>query len=420
MKIALTVAGSDSIGGAGIQADIKAMAYVGVHAATVLTAVTAQNTRRVGGIFPMPAEAVRAQIDAVLSDCDVGAVKTGMLYSPEIAGEVADAFEDHDMPLIVDPVMVATVGDALSENGLAEALKRRLMPACELVTPNRMEAEALAGMEIRSDKDARLACEIIGKHGSSVLLKGGHMDTRNVTDYLYLSSEIIVMKNPRLDSAGHGSGCALSALIAAHMAKGADIVNAVMESRRIIQGAIALQYAVGGGEMIVNTMSRECADGGVRDGVAGDVEAAAGRMIEILPHRLAPKGGAHIAFAKPGAAGVADVASATVAVRGGALKMIGPVGFGAAEGLSKALLDLGRSYPGTRCAMEIAMSDDTLDLMEEVGMSVSGAKKKRGGSRKRGDAPDAVFEDRGKESRVRILGKDPRDVISKLETIIDC
>lgn len=128
MRTALTVAGSDSVGGAGIQADIKAMSSVGVHAASVITAVTAQNTCKVSDIFPMPADIVQAQLDAVLSDCDIKAVKTGMLYNAEIVGVVADTFEDHDIPLIVDPVMVATVGDDLYDKTYVRALKEKLLP----------------------------------------------------------------------------------------------------------------------------------------------------------------------------------------------------------------------------------------------------------------------------------------------------
>ena len=254
MRTALTVAGSDSIGGAGIQADIKAMSVLGVHATSVITAVTAQNTQGVDGIFPVPEDFVQAQLESVLKDCDIKAVKTGMLYSAEIVETVADILEDHDVPLIVDPVMVSGTGCSLCDDDFVRALKKKLLPICELVTPNRYEAEVLAGMKIKNEDDITLACELIGKQGSSVLFKGGHLKGPKVIDYLYLSSEFNKLEYPRLSKSGHGSGCTLSAFITANMAKGLDIVNAVMKSRDLIQESIATQYAIGHGDVVVNPM----------------------------------------------------------------------------------------------------------------------------------------------------------------------
>ena len=157
MRTALTVAGSDSIGGAGIQVDIKAMSVVGIHATSVITAVTAQNTQGVDDIFPMPEEFVQAQLEAVLKDCDIKAVKTGMLYNAEIVETVADILEDHEVPLIVDPVMISGTGYSLCDDDFVKALKKKLLPICELVTPNRHEAEVLAGMSIKNEDDTTLA-----------------------------------------------------------------------------------------------------------------------------------------------------------------------------------------------------------------------------------------------------------------------
>lgn len=165
MRTALTIAGSDPVSGAGLQADIKAMNSLGVHCASVVTAVTAQNTCEVRSVFPMSPEAVNDQLDSVLGDLDVRAAKTGMLYSREIVRTVADMAEDFDFPLVVDPVMVATVGQDLAERDYAEAVKRYLLPMASIVTPNRREAEILSGIGIRSGDDAAYACEVIGKYG---------------------------------------------------------------------------------------------------------------------------------------------------------------------------------------------------------------------------------------------------------------
>ena len=307
MRTALTVAGSDSIGGAGIQADVKAMSAVGVHAATVITALTAQNTTGVNGILPVSEEFIKAQLEAVLKDSDIKAIKTGMLYSAEIVGTVADILEDHEAPLVVDPVMVAGTGSTLMQDDLANALRRKLLPICELVTPNKSEAEVLAKMKIKTKDDERFAAELIGKQGSAVLMKGGHYNTPTVVDFLYLSSEFTKMEYPRLKKAGHGSGCVLSSYITANMAKGMDVANAVFKSREMIQDAIASQYVIGHGDMVVNPCVKE----GESDGfmVLDALDSAASRILDIVPEEFVPKNGMNIAMAMRNAAGPEEIAA---------------------------------------------------------------------------------------------------------------
>ncbi|MDR3074722.1 MAG: bifunctional hydroxymethylpyrimidine kinase/phosphomethylpyrimidine kinase [Candidatus Methanoplasma sp.] len=433
MKTALTVAGSDSIGGAGIQADVKAMASLGVHAATVVTAVTVQNTKEVTGIHPIPEETVKEQLEAVFRDCRVEAVKTGMLYSADIAETVADFLEDHEMPLIVDPVMVATVGDPLSKDDLKRALKNSLLPICELVTPNKYEAEVLSGMKIRNEDDAMLACEIIGKQGSSVLLKGGHMDSKNITDYLYLSSEFTIMSKPRLNKAGHGSGCILSSFITANLAKGLDIVNSVLNSRDMIQQSIETQYAVGRGELIVNpTVSAPRFSSSTdRFDVLDALDAAASLIAERLPHGLVPKNGLNIAYAMNNAAGPEDVAAIDrkITVKNGLLVKNGPAKFGSAGHLSYILLEVMKEDPSIRCIINIYPADDTMDLLEEIGLNAVQSGRKGNslwGTATRylieriGGVPDAISDTDQKNGRtIKILGKDPSDVLSKLDSILN-
>lgn len=428
MRTALTVAGSDSIGGAGIQADIKAMSVVGVHAASVITAVTAQNTCGVDGILPIPEEFIKAQLEAVLKDCDIKAVKTGMLYSAEIVGTVADILEDHEMPLIVDPVMVSGTGSSLSDDGYASALKKKLLPMCELVTPNKHEAEVLAKMKIKTRDDLMLACELIGKQGSSVLMKGGHFNTPTVVDYLYLSSEFTKMEYPRLRKAGHGSGCVLSSFITANMAKGLDIVNAVLKSRELIQESISSQYAIGKGDVVVNTMVKLKGDTD-KFQVLDALDAAAAKIVDTVPDELVPKGGMNIAMALKDAAGPEEIAAIDkrMVVHNGILRKNGPAKFGTAEGLSYILLTVMKHSPETRCIMSIAYGDDIMDVMEEVGMtSVTAEMGKDKFSeatekalRKCKGIPDAIVDKGPKKDRViRILAKDTEDMLAKLEEIL--
>lgn len=428
MRTALTVAGSDSVGGAGIQADVKAMSVIGVHATSVITAVTAQNTCGVYDILPMPEELIKAQLEAVLKDCDIKAVKTGMLYSAEIVGTVADILEDHDMPLIVDPVMVSGTGSSLSGDGFTSALRKKLLPICELVTPNKDEAEALAKMKIRTRDDLMLACELIGKQGSSVLMKGGHFNTPVVTDYLYLSSEFTKLEYPRLRKAGHGSGCVLSSFITANMAKGLDIVNAVIKSRELIQDSISSQYQIGKGDPVVNPMVKLKGESD-KFQVLDALDSAAARIVDTVPDELVPKGGMNIAMALKDAAGPEEIAAIDrrLTVHNGLLRKNGPAKFGTAEGLSYILLTVMRHSPETRCVMSIAYGDDIMDVMEEVGMtSVTaemGKDKFSEGTekalRKTKGIPDAIV-DKGpkKDRRIWLLAKDPQDMMVKLEEIL--
>ncbi len=427
MRSALTVAGSDSIGGAGIQADVKAMSAVGVHAATVITAVTAQNTRGVNGILPLPEEFIKEQLEAVLKDADIKAIKTGMLYNAEIVGTVADILEDHEAPLIVDPVMIAGTGSSLMDDDLADALRRKLLPICELVTPNKSEAEVLAKMKIKTKDDVRLAAELIGKQGSAVLMKGGHFQAPNVVDLLYLSSEFTKMEYPRLNKAGHGSGCVLSSYITAHMAKGMDVANAVFKSRELIQEAIAKQYPVGKGDLVVDPMVRDGDSEGFM--VLDALDSAASRILDIVPEELVPKNGMNIAMAMRNAAGPEQIAAIDkrLTVHNGMIRKGGPAKFGTAEGLSYILMAVMKRYPEMRCIMSLACTPDMLDVMEEVGLKsvqVELAKDKFMESTEKAlskskSVPDALVDKGSKKERVvRFLAKDTADMLSKLEEIL--
>ncbi len=428
MRTALTVAGSDSIGGAGIQVDIKAMSVVGVHATSVITAVTAQNTQGVDGIFPMPEEFIQAQLESVLKDCDIKAVKTGMLYNAEIVETVADILEDHDVPLIVDPVMISGTGYSLCDDDFVKALKKKLLPICELVTPNRHEAETLAGMKINNEDDITLACELIGKQGSSVLFKGGHLKGPKVVDYLYLSSEFNKLEYPRLNKAGHGSGCCLSAFITANMAKGLDIVNAVMKSRDLIQESIATQYAVGKGDVVVNPMVKMKGDTD-KFKILDSLDSAAARIVDIVPDEFVPKNGMNIAYALKDAAGPEEIAAIDkrLVVHNGILKKNGPAKFGAAEHLSYVLLEVMKRSPKDRCIMSLAYRDEILEIMEEVGMtavSVEMPKDKVSEATAKaisiaGKVPDAIVDKGAKKDRIiRIIARDPELMLQKLDNIL--
>lgn len=257
--IVLTIAGSDSGGGAGIQADIKAISATGSYACSVITAITAQNTQGVNGILPIPLEMVEQQLDAVFSDLNVQAVKIGMLADSDIIRLVAAKIR-HYQPkfLVIDPVMVATSGDVLLQQHAITTLKTELLPLADIITPNLPEAAALTGLDIPqslADMQAMIgALRDINPH--AVLLKGGHLEqSSDSTDLLILATDVIELTTPRIHTRNtHGTGCTLSAAIASYLAQGNDLTTATTLAKRYITAAItaADELNVGHGHGPVN------------------------------------------------------------------------------------------------------------------------------------------------------------------------
>jgi len=242
IPIALTIAGSDSGGGAGIQADLKTFAALGVHGTSVITCITAQNPVRVYGIESCTPAMVRQQLEAVFDQLQPHAVKTGMLFSAPIIQTVADFFEDQKrIPLIVDPVMIATSGAKLLEPDAIENLTRKLLPLATLVTPNIHEAEILTGKKIRSVDDMRNAARVIRERfGCAALVKGGHLpDSKEAVDYYRDGRwEMVLGVSYVRDVNTHGTGCTLSAAIAAYVARGNSLRAAIKDAKAYITNAI--------------------------------------------------------------------------------------------------------------------------------------------------------------------------------------
>jgi hydroxymethylpyrimidine/phosphomethylpyrimidine kinase len=256
---ALTIAGSDSGGGAGIQADLKTFSALGVYGASVITAITAQNTLGVRAIHDVPAEVVAAQIDAVLEDIGADAAKTGMLSSAEIIATVADRLRAHRLAaLVVDPVMVAKSGDRLLREDAVQALREQLLPLAAVVTPNAPEAEVLSGIEVVDAASAREAARRICDLGPAlVVVKGGHLDGDTSDDLVWDGRNFEVLSGPRIATPHtHGTGCTFSAAIAAGLARGLAPMDAAREARAYLQGAIEHAEPLGHGHGPVNHLWR--------------------------------------------------------------------------------------------------------------------------------------------------------------------
>ena len=252
---ALTIAGSDSGGGAGIQADLKTFAALGVYGTCVITAVTAQNTLGVTAVHEIPADIVTAQIEAVTSDIGASAVKTGMLANAAIVEAVAAAIEALELPnVVVDPVMIAKSGARLIDSEAVASLRTELLPRARVVTPNVPEAEALAGMTIGTLDAAREAARRIHAMGpANVVLKGGHLPGPDVVDLLYDGHRFIEVSAPRIETRHtHGTGCTFAAALAALIARGFSLEDAFTETKAFVAGAIAHGLPVGRGHGPLN------------------------------------------------------------------------------------------------------------------------------------------------------------------------
>ena len=247
---ALTIAGSDSGGGAGIQADLKTFHQFGAYGMSAITAITVQSTLGVFGVYPMTAEAVAQQIHEVLRDIGADAAKTGMLFDAAIIRAVADELRPYDkLKLVVDPVMIAKGGAKLLQDDAIEALTKGLLPLAEVVTPNVPEAECLTGMQIRNAEQMREAAKAIHALGvRNVMMKGGHLEGDEVRDILYDGQAFHEIAHERIQTRHtHGTGCTFSAALTAELAKGTPLIKAVEKANRFIFEAIKTAPELGGG-----------------------------------------------------------------------------------------------------------------------------------------------------------------------------
>ena len=244
-KVALTIGGSDSGGGAGIQADIKTFSVLGLHGTCAITAITAQNTLGVQQVFSLGPDAVRAQLQSITDDFTVAAAKTGMLYSAEIVRIVADHLRDKEILLVIDPVIEAEAGGRLLHPEAVQALKDQLLPLADVITPNIFEAEALSGVAVRDKESAvQAAGRILDAGAGAVIVKGGHLDC---TDLLATKEMSLFLPGKRVAGENHGVGCTYSAALTAYLASGASLPQAARQAKRFAEYALSGSMRVGKG-----------------------------------------------------------------------------------------------------------------------------------------------------------------------------
>ena len=429
----LIIAGSDSGGGAGIQADLKAVAALGGHGMCAITALTAQNTLGVQGVHPVPLDFVRAQFASVAGDIGLDAVKTGMLHSAELVELVAELLAGVDRPVVVDPVMVAKGGDRLLAEDAVKALRARLLPRAFLITPNLDEANALTGLDIDNPAKMAQAARALVKMGAkAALVKGGHL-ADDPCDVLFDGNEVHQFKAPRIDTPHtHGTGCTLASACATLLAQGLDLAAAVARARLLVRRAIMGGLALGKGHGPVHAMADLTPRLALGRGLA-EMQAALDRL-ESVPGlgRMIPEVRGQMGLALPGAAGPEEV----IAVAGritdinGRLKAAGPPRAGASRHVAKIVLTTSRYDPKKRAAMALRFSDELVEkarsldwLVAEFSRAEEPADvKEREGSTlewgtafvigKLGKVPDVIFDrgEVGKEPVLRIIAQSAGDL----------
>jgi hydroxymethylpyrimidine kinase/phosphomethylpyrimidine kinase len=434
MPNALTIAGSDSVGGAGLQADIKAFEAVGVHCCSVVTCVTSQNTRKVSSIFPLPLRTIEDQIDSVLEDVKLDAVKTGMLYSGDIAELVAKKLRRGVGPIVVDPVLAASTGASLHSSGLVEAIITKMIPICALVTPNAPEASKISGIEVKNEKTANEAgFEIMEMGPKAVLIKGGHLKGPDAADYLFSGSKVVKLATPRAVGDTHGTGCALASMIAAHLALDQGIEESVRNSKRMIYKAIMSREIVGKGVPCANPLAVLRIDARKAD-MLEELELAGGELEKLMDSDLLPEVGSNMGYAVPGALEPEEIAAfdgRIIRTRRGA-RIVGPARYGASKHVARIIVAASSHDPGIRCALNLKCSESNLEACRKAKLSIASfqrAREPKGVSsmtwgvhnaiRRTGGVPDVIYDEGGvgKEPMIRLLGTNPEDVLSKLKRI---
>ena len=437
MKRILTVAGSDSGGGAGVQADLKTITLVGGFGMSVLTALTAQNTVGVRGIHSVPPEFVGLQLDAVLSDIGADAVKTGMLFNAETIEVVANKMSAYGIQkLVVDPVMVAKGGDVLLVQEAMETLVSRLIPMAMVITPNIPEAEVLCETTIKTEEDIHKAASTIKAMGAPyVLIKGGHL-AGPATDYLYDGKEFFEFSKARVDTPHtHGTGCVYSAAIATYLGMGCDVKGAVERAKEFIHAAISSAVPLGKGRGPTN-ISAPIAREQEKYKVLEALKTNLIRLQRGSAGPLMPEVQSNLGYAVPFAQTPADVAAfpGRLVRLGEKITTVSGPAFGASKHIASIILTVMRHDPAFRSAMNIRFSEDLLGRSKTLGWKVCSfdradepneIKQREGGTLEWGteaalseetEIPDAIYDrgEIGKEPMIRVLGRNPEEVVEKV------
>jgi len=440
MKRILTIAGSDSGGGAGIQADLKTITVLGGYGMSAITALTAQNTLGVQGVHPVPVDFIRLQMETVLSDIGTDAAKTGMLATPDVVKTVAEELKRFKVELlVVDPVMVAKSGDALLSEDARGALKEILLPLAYLVTPNLPEASVLCGFPVKDLETMKEAARAIHSMGPRyVLIKGGHLE-KEAVDLLFDGEGLERYEAPRLPNRNtHGTGCTYSAALATLLAQGLPVYDAVAEAKRFITRAISQGLDIGSGHGPTNHYAQVLLYK-ERESVLRAIELALEKLMQQPLGALIPEVRSNLGYALPGALGYEEIAAVPGRISQVEDKVVAfrNPSFGASRHIARVIMAAMTHDPDTRSAMNVKYSPEILDACRSAGLRIASfdrreepreVKEREGSTLEWGtqsallgasEFPDLIYDegDVGKEPMIRVLGHSPMDVVDKVSRI---
>jgi hydroxymethylpyrimidine kinase/phosphomethylpyrimidine kinase len=444
IQAALTIAGSDSSGGAGIQADMKTMSALGIYSCSVITAITAQNTLNVYHILPLSADIIKKQIVSVLSDIPIHAIKIGMVYNNEIITTVSDILKNSKIPIVLDPIIASGTGARLLEQEFLSDFKIKLLPICDVVTPNIHEAEILTGIKIKSENDIKKTALKIQKLGAkNVVVKGGHFKNNDeiIIDIILNDlGKFTLIKNPRMKIVEtHGSGCNFSAALTAFLAMKFPMVISCMNANKYVHNSIVNTVKIGKGIPVNNPISLMYEES-CRYKVIEELANAVDQLTSIKNfEKLIPESQSNIVYAIPNANDIDDVAGVNgrIVKAGDRSVPTSGIKFGASRHVASSILEYMKTNQLVRSALNIKNEKRILDkcnrlfrvshyerkwepktIKNREGRSISW-----GVSRALSKNPDSdiIYHtgDIGKEPMIIIFGQNPQEVVDKIKSILD-
>jgi hydroxymethylpyrimidine/phosphomethylpyrimidine kinase len=444
-KVAMSIAGFDPSGGSGLQADLKTFNSIGVHGVTVVTCITVQNTKKITDIFEIPLINIEKQFDILFEDFDIDFVKTGVLYSSEIVQCISKKISEYNLKSVIDPIFYSSSGYALSDKSYIKTLKKELIPKAYMITPNILEAQLITGEKIESLDNMKIACKKLYDIGPEyVFIKGGHLKIKQSSDMFFDGKKFNVLSLPRiLNKKAHGTGCTLSALITGFLTFGEKPFDSVRKSKNILWNIINQSYSPGKGSDVLNLSSDIIRQipyyfpTKIHFKVWDDLKKSIDKILYILNIRHIPEVGINIGYALPNAKKIEDIC----AIKGRIVKSIdkpiicGNLTFGASKHISSIILAANTFNSDIRCAMNIKYSKAVITIAKKKNFKIGSFDREKEPLNKistmewgtkqtiinLNDIPDIIYDKGGKnkEPMIRILGKNPKDVVDKMYILLN-
>ncbi|MBI1829036.1 MAG: bifunctional hydroxymethylpyrimidine kinase/phosphomethylpyrimidine kinase [Thaumarchaeota archaeon] len=432
--IALSIAGSDPSAGAGIQADLKTFVALGIHGLTVISAITSQNTSKFSKVKEISSDMIQSQLESVLLDFNIDVIKIGMVYSSSIIKSIYSELKETKIPIVLDPVFESTTGGILLQNEAFPLFKKLLVPLSFVITPNVLEAERLAGMKIRTSKDVRVAAAKIHHMGAeNVVIKGGHLDGKNVTDYVLEKTKFYSFSGKRINRTTHGGGCNFSASLAASLAKGHSLRNAVKFAKEFSFESIASSQKIGKGIFVTKT--------GNIDEIEKELSDAISKFTNLKNiSKYIPEVQTNFVFSRKNPESLNDIlgVSGRIVKVGNSAIVTGSLKYGGSKHVGSAVLQMAKKFPAIRSGINIKYDKEFIKKAISKKFSVShyerssepGKTRTSEGNTiswgiknaiKNSSKPaDLIFHkgDVGKEPMIMIFGTSPNGVLAKIVKII--